>query len=68
MENASAASLDAIRRSMRSIRQVLGSTVIDPALLTSTERIHYDGFGSPDRIAGARRAPGLAREENAPIV
>ena len=33
MENASAAFLEAIRRSMKAIRQVLGSTVIEPALL-----------------------------------
>jgi transposase len=44
MENASAAFLDAVRRSMRSIRKVLGSTVIDPALLTCAERLQYDGF------------------------
>jgi len=44
MENASAAFLEAVRRSMRAIRQVLGSTVIDTALLTSAERIQYDGF------------------------
>ena len=44
LENASAAFLDAVRRSMRAIRQVLGSTVIDPALLTPAERIQYDGF------------------------
>ena len=29
---------------MRAIRQVLGATVIDPALLTSAERIQYSGF------------------------
>jgi len=44
MENASAAFLEAVRRSMRPIRQALGSTVIDPALLTCAERLQYDGF------------------------
>ena len=44
MENASAAFLEAVRRSMRQIRQTLGSVVIDPALLTCAERIQYDGF------------------------
>ena len=44
MENASAAFLDAVRRSMRAIRQVLGATLIDPAVLTCAERIQYDGF------------------------
>jgi transposase len=44
MENASAAFLEAIRRSMRSIRQALGSTVINPSLLTCAERLQYDGF------------------------
>src|SRR5216683_5087258 len=44
MENASAAFLEAVRRSMRSIRQALGSTVIDPALLTHAERLQHDGY------------------------
>jgi transposase len=44
MENASAAFLEAVRRSMRPIRQTLGSTVINPALLTCAERIQYDGY------------------------
>ena len=44
MENASAAFLEAVRRSMRSIREVLNATVTNPALLTCAERIQYDGF------------------------
>ncbi len=51
MENASAAFLEAVRRSMRGIRQVLGSTTINPALLTCAERIQYDGSFSADRRA-----------------
>jgi transposase len=44
MENASAAFLEAVRRSMRPIRQALGSAVIDPALLTCAERLQHDGY------------------------
>src|SRR3954447_10281658 len=44
MANASAAFLEAVRRSMQSIREVLNTTVVNPALLTCAERIQFDGF------------------------
>jgi len=44
MENASTAFLDAVRKSMRPIRAVIGATVINPKLLTSAERLQYEGF------------------------
>ena len=44
MENASAAFLEAVRKSMRAIRTALGTTMIDPALLTAAERLQYEGF------------------------
>jgi transposase len=44
MENASAAFLDAVRKSMRAIRTALGATTVDPALLTAAERLQYDGY------------------------
>jgi len=58
MENASAAFLEAVRLSMKAIRQVLGSTVIDPALLTCAERIQYEGF--PRRQEDSRGIKALA--------
>ena len=39
MENASRAFAEAVRQSMRAIRQVIGATTLNPALLTAAERI-----------------------------
>lgn len=44
MENATKAFLDAVRKSMRQIRSVIGATTINPRLLTAAERIQYDGY------------------------
>jgi len=44
MENASTAFLEAVRKSMRSIRSTIGATVINPDLLTCAERLQYEGF------------------------
>src|SRR6266849_1011850 len=44
MENASAAFLEAVRRQMRPIKTALGTTVIDPALLTHAERLQHEGY------------------------
>lgn len=38
-----AALLEAVRRSMRKIRDAIGAAEIDPALLTSAERRHFEG-------------------------
>lgn len=44
MENASRAFLDSVRKSMRQIRSLVGATVINPELLTSAERLQYEGY------------------------
>ena len=44
MENASAAFLGAVRRSMGLIRAVIGTTTINPELLTYAERLQYQGY------------------------
>ena len=43
MENASRAFAEVVRQSMRAIRQVVGATTLNPALLTAAERIQYEG-------------------------
>jgi len=49
MENASRAFLDAVRKSMRQIRAVIGAATINPALLTAAERLQYDGYRSSSK-------------------
>ena len=44
MENASRACLEAVRKSMRQIRTVIGAATINPSLLTAAERIQYEGY------------------------
>jgi transposase len=56
MENSSAAFLDVVRRSMRPIRQALGSAVIDRALLTCAERLQHEGYLRREEAYGAIRS------------
>ena len=44
MENASSAFLDAVRKSMRSIRTAIGAAKINPDLLTCAEKLQYEGY------------------------
>jgi transposase len=44
MENASAAFLEAVSKSMKAIRAALGATIVDPQLLTAAERLQYEGY------------------------
>lgn len=44
LDNASRAFVDAVRRSMRDIRRILGADKVSPDLLTAAERIQYQGF------------------------
>jgi transposase len=60
MENASSAFLDAVRKSMKPIRTALGATAIDPKLLTSAERIQYEGYMRRKEMNGM--VEGLAAE------
>ena len=42
--HSSGAFLDAVRKSMRQIRTAMGTSVIDPSLLTSAEKLQYEGY------------------------
>jgi len=53
MENASAAFLAAVRRSMPDIRKAIGSQPIDPAVLTAAERAQYEGWRQRAEAAAA---------------
>jgi hypothetical protein len=44
IENASRAFPDGVRKSMREIRQVIGSATINPDLLTCAKRHQYKGY------------------------
>jgi transposase len=44
MENASSAFLDAVRRSMREIRRLVGAMTINPDLPSAAERLQYEGY------------------------
>ena len=44
MENASAAFLDAVHKSMSAIRIAVGAATIDPDRLTCAERLQYEGY------------------------
>jgi transposase len=56
MENASRAFLDAVRRSMQQVREVVGTTTINPDLLTAAERIQYEGYLRREEANAAIRA------------
>jgi transposase len=60
MENASAAFLTAVRKSMRPIRATIGATTINPELLTCAERLRYEGYLRREETSAAILA--LARD------
>jgi transposase len=55
MENSSRAFLDAVGKSMRQIRQAVGSNVVDPKLLTYAEKLQYEGSAPPGNERGDPR-------------
>jgi transposase len=56
MENASRAFLDAVRRSMRQVRGVVGAATVNPDLLTAAERLQYEGYLRREETNAAVRA------------
>jgi transposase len=60
MENASAAFLSVVRKSMLPIRAAIGATTINPELLTCAERLQYEGYLRREEINAAILA--LARD------
>ncbi len=44
MANSSRAFMDAVGKSIRQIRQAVGSNIIDPELLTYAERLQHEGY------------------------
>jgi transposase len=64
--NASAAFLEAVRRSMKDIRRALGTTAIDPSLLTSAEKRQLAGArrrDETDRVILDLKEQGVSRRE-----
>ena len=61
MENASAAFLEAVRRSMRPIRMALGNIAIDPTLLTHAERQQARRLPAPRGGLRHHPRPGQSR-------
>jgi hypothetical protein len=61
MENASAAFLNAVRRSMRLIRTAIGATTINPKLLTCAERLQYEGYLRRKQTNAAHHGAGQRR-------
>jgi transposase len=55
-ENASAAFLEAVRKSMRAIRTTIGAMTINPDLLTRAEKLHYEGYLRREDATAAIRA------------
>ena len=50
LENASAAFLSSVQSSMPAVRKAIGTTRLDPKLLTAAERLQYEGFRRRQKI------------------